>query len=267
MATTTGSARAASSAASSRVECVDPVDGVVGMEPHGGPHGHALGAAGPPGRRSDRARPTASAEDRPVPAHTSRETPASAARARVPASRSACGSTGPSPGGGSNSSWRWQCESNQARCRVGHRGQTLRRGKSGGPFSTGRTARVAAPGGVGRAAARRPGEPGRPMRRQSSAADDGMAGDHQEGDDPQDLEGAARARRPPPGRARPSRARSTRARRSSRRISRQVASSAIVRCAASQAADVAAGTSVATAASGLPGSGAGRPRRTSCRPP
>ena len=72
--------------------------------------------AGPPGRRIARARATASADEvAPVPTQTRRVTPASDARAIVAASRSAWGSTGPSPSGDPNSFWRWQWESNHSR--------------------------------------------------------------------------------------------------------------------------------------------------------
>ena len=70
-----------------------------------------------------------------MPTQTIRVTPASDARAMAPANRSAWGSTGPSPPGWPNSSWRWQCESNHSNT-ASPTGQSLRRGKRGAPFST-----------------------------------------------------------------------------------------------------------------------------------
>ena len=69
--------------------------------------------------------------------------------------------------------------------------QLLRRGKRGAPFSTGRPAGVAAPGARPRAAARSAGEPSSPIRRQMVSAVVGHGRDDEDGDDAEDLEGAA----------------------------------------------------------------------------
>ena len=150
MATTTGpgppplGGRRPESSSSGTIRESDPVDGVVGVEPHRGPqldplgHGRRSGPAHGPGQ-GDRLRRGGGS---PVPMHTMRVTPASPARAMVAASRVACGPEVASAPGSVNSSWRWQWESNHSIDRVVHAGlaraQALRRGKSGAPFVTGR---------------------------------------------------------------------------------------------------------------------------------
>ena len=72
-----------------------------------------------------------------MPTHTIRVTPASAARARVAANRSACGSTGPSPAGEAELVLEVAVRVEPLEHGVAHGPrQSLRRGKSGAPFST-----------------------------------------------------------------------------------------------------------------------------------